>query len=163
MDEKTTLHLFCGKMAAGKSTLAKKIARQHNAILIVEDEWLSKLYSEEIIDIASYVKYSARLKDILADHIQLILTHGMSVVLDFPGNTKEQRSWFRNLFHDNGVSHILHFVDVSDEVCKLRLMKRSRNKPEGAAFTSNAEFDAITKYFQPPSENEGFNIIHYQQ
>lgn len=163
MDEKTTLHLFCGKMAAGKSTLAKKLAKQCNAILIVEDDWLPILYTEEIADIASYVKYSARLKEMLSDHIQSILAHGISVVLDFPGNTKEQRNWLRNLFHDKRISHILHHVDVSDEVCKLQLKKRSRNRPEGSVFTSDADFDAITKYFQPPSKNEGFNIIQYQK
>ena len=32
-----TLHFMCGKMAAGKSTLAKKLAEQHGAILICED------------------------------------------------------------------------------------------------------------------------------
>ena len=163
MAAKTTLHLFCGKMAAGKSTLAKKLAEQHNAILLVEDDWLSKLYSEEITDIASYIKYSARLKDILSEHIQSILAHGTSVVLDFPANTKDQRSWLGNLYDQQDISHILHYVEVSDEVCKRQLKQRSKDKPEGAVFTSEAEFDAITKYFQPPLESEGFNIIRYQQ
>lgn len=163
MDEKATLHLFCGKMAAGKSTLAKKLTKQHNAILLVEDDWLSKLFSEEITDIASYVQYSARLKSILAEHILTILTHGTSVVLDFPGNTIKQRSWLRNLYRVDGVSHIMHYVDMTDEVCKRQLKKRSKNKPEGTAFTSDSEFDTITNFFQPPSENEGFNIIRYQQ
>ena len=31
-----TLHFMCGKMAAGKSTLARKLAEQHDAILICD-------------------------------------------------------------------------------------------------------------------------------
>ena len=54
MNNKSTLHFFCGKMAAGKSTLAKTLAEKHNAILLVEDEWLSELYPEEITNIPDY-------------------------------------------------------------------------------------------------------------
>ncbi|WP_236528118.1 AAA family ATPase, partial [Pseudomonas syringae] len=38
------LHLLCGKIASGKSTLAKSIATKHSAILLSEDQWLSRLY-----------------------------------------------------------------------------------------------------------------------
>ena len=34
MDKNTTLHFFCGKMAAGKSTLAKHLSEKYNAILL---------------------------------------------------------------------------------------------------------------------------------
>ncbi|NQY94782.1 MAG: ATP-binding protein, partial [Campylobacteraceae bacterium] len=40
MNKTTTLHFFSGKMAAGKSTLAKQLAKENNAILLIEDEWL---------------------------------------------------------------------------------------------------------------------------
>ena len=87
----------------------------------------------------------------------------MSVVLDFPAYTKDQRNWFRAIYERANASHILHFVDVGNDICKRQLKERSKDKPEGSAFTSDAEFDAITKYFQAPSEDEGFNIIRYQR
>ncbi|MEO0843823.1 MAG: AAA family ATPase, partial [Cyanobacteria bacterium J06643_5] len=65
MNQKPTLHFFCGKMASGKSTLAKSLSEENNAILISEDVWLSQLYSEEINDFGDYIKYSRRLKSIL--------------------------------------------------------------------------------------------------
>jgi len=163
MNRNVTLHFFCGKMAAGKSTLAKKLSDQHHAILLSEDDWLSQLYPEEIIDISGYIKYSARLQNILSEHIQSLLSQGVSVVLDFPGNTRDQRNWFRNIYEQANVSHTLHFVDVSDDICKQQLKERSKNMPDDAAFTSEATFDAITQYFQAPSANEGFNIIKYEQ
>ena len=92
-----------------------------------------------------------------------LLSHGMSVVLDFPANTKDQRNWFRAIYEQANVSHTLHYVDVSNDICKRQLKERSKDKPEGSAFTSDAEFDAITKYFQAPSIDEGFNIIRYQR
>jgi len=98
MNIKPTLNFFCGKMAAGKSTLAKQLSEKHSAILISEDKWLSSLYPDEIIDIPGYLKYSERLKSVLSKHIQELLIQGISVVLDFPANTKDQRQWFRRLF-----------------------------------------------------------------
>ena len=151
------------KMAAGKSTLAIELAKGNNAILLIEDDWLSHLYPEEITDIQEYIKYSVRLKNILSGHVVSLLSHGVSVVLDFPANTKDQRNWFRSIYERANTSHTLHFVDVSDAICKRQLKERSKDKPEGSAFTSDAEFDAITKYFQAPSEDEGFNIIRYQR
>ncbi|MFV2056201.1 MAG: AAA family ATPase [Thiohalomonadales bacterium] len=66
-------------------------------------------------DIPRYIKYSGRLKNVLSEHIQSLLSHGVSVVLDFPGNTINQRSWFRAIYEQVNVSHVLHFVDVSDD------------------------------------------------
>ncbi len=163
MVPETTLHFFCGKMAAGKSTLAIELAKANNAILLIEDDWLSHLYPEEITDIPEYIRYSVRLKNILSGHVASLLSHGVSVVLDFPANTKDQRNWFRDIYEQASASHTLHFVDVSNDICKRQLKERSKYKPEGSAFTSDAEFDAITKYFQTPSEDEAFTIIRYQR
>jgi len=38
-----TLHFFCGKAGAGKTTAARKLAREQRAILISEDQWVSRL------------------------------------------------------------------------------------------------------------------------
>jgi len=163
MNNKSTLHFFCGKMAAGKSTLAKTLSERHNAILLVEDEWLSELYPDEITNIPEYSKYSSRLQNLLLNHIKSLLSSGVSVVLDFPANTEHQRNWFRLIFEEINIPHILHFVDINDEECKQQLKIRSKNMPEGSPFTTEEEFDAINKYFQAPLESEGFNIVRHEQ
>ncbi|MGC8712198.1 MAG: AAA family ATPase [Leptodesmis sp.] len=45
MQQQGKLVCFCGKMAAGKSTLARKIARQEDAVLVEQDDWLSNQHS----------------------------------------------------------------------------------------------------------------------
>lgn len=44
-----TLHLLCGKIASGKSTLAAQLGRTAGTILIAEDDWLDSLYSEKFL------------------------------------------------------------------------------------------------------------------
>jgi predicted kinase len=155
------LYFFCGKMAAGKSTLAKELAVATDSILLVEDEFLGTLFPGEIHDIQDYIRYSARVKDALIGMIVSWLRRGVSVVLDFPGNTRNQRKWFRTICERAGAAHELHYIDAADELCKAQLKQRSAALPDGAAFTSDAEFEAVTRYFQPPEEDEGFVVIRH--
>ena len=163
MRQKAKLLFMCGKMAAGKSTLSRDLAERENAILIVQDEFLERLFPGEIVDIPHFVKYSSRLKDALGPHICTLLSKGVSVVLDFPGNTRPQRSWFRYLFESADAEHELHFIDASDDLCKRQLRERSKGLPAGAAWTTEAEFDAITAYFEAPSIEERFNVIRHER
>jgi hypothetical protein len=57
----------------------------------------------------------------------------------------------------------LHFVDASDSLCKSQLKDRSQNLPPGTPWTTDAEFEAITVYFQPPSGDEGFNVVRHER
>ena len=150
-------------MAAGKSTLARELAQRENAILFEQDQFVASLYPNEITDIASFVNRYGRLKQALEPHVVALLSKGISVVLDFAANTRTQRAWFRGILERTNVDHELHFVDAPDDLCKRQLKLRSRDLPDGTAWTTDAEFDAITAYFQAPYEDERFNVIHHER
>ena len=156
------LHMVCGKIGAGKSTLTRRLADAPATVLISEDAWLAALYPGEIVDLPDYVRTSTRLKQVMAEHVVALLEAGVSVVLDFPANTVSSRAWARGIFEKAGVAHRLHFLDVPDEVCKARL--RARNASGEHPFeTTDAEFDLITRHFVAPSEAEGFHVVHAAQ
>ena len=163
MSTSAKLIFLCGKMAAGKSTLAGELAEREHAVLLVQDELLDRLYPGEITDIPGFVKCASRLRSALEPHVCALLSKGISVVLDFPGNTKTQRAWFRGIFERASVEHELHFIDASDAVCKRQLKDRSQTLPAGTPWTTEAEFEAITRYFQSPSEDEGFNVVRHER
>jgi predicted kinase len=160
---KGKLVFVCGKMAAGKSTLAKALAERERAVLLELDHFLERLFPGEIVDIPSFVTRSARIQDALAPHIGSLLSTGISVVLDFPANTRKQRSWFRQLCLKTGAEHELHFIEASDDVCRRQLKERSKELPPGTRWTTDAEFDAITAYFEPPAADEDFNVIRHER
>jgi predicted kinase len=87
-----TLHLLCGKIAAGKSSLARRLAESPATLLISEDHWTSTLFAGDLKTIEDYGRLSARLRAAMAPHIVDILRQGLSVVLDFPANTVRQRA-----------------------------------------------------------------------
>ncbi len=154
------LILISGKIAAGKSTLAGKLATRRATVLISEDHLLSNLYPGEIAMLDDYVRCSALLRDAIRPHVVSLLREGLSVVMDFPANTIRQRQWLRGVFETANAAHELHYVDVSNEVCKRRL--RDRNLASEHPFQpSEAEFDLFTSHFVAPVPDEGFNItIH---
>ena len=160
-ERKGKLFFFCGKMAAGKSTMSRQLAAQEHAVLLVEDEFLERLFPGQITDLAAYVTYSSRIRDALAPLIVALLAMGVSVVLDFPGNTRRQRAWFRRLIDDSGAEHELHFLDASDALCLRQLRQRSESLPAESQWTSEAEFHAVTAYFEPPAAEEGFTVVRH--
>ncbi len=153
-----TLHMLCGKIAAGKSTLAAELARQPNTVLVSEDFWMATLYPGEVLTLEDYTKYSARLCTAMAPHIVHLLQAGVSVVLDFQANTLRRRAWMRGIVDRSGAAHQLHHLDMSDEVCRARLRERNASGTHEYTVT-DAEFEQFTRYFVAPTPDEGFYVV----
>lgn len=153
-----TLYLICGRIGAGKSTLAQRLAARPGTLLISEDHWTSKLFADDLKTLEDYARYSARLRAAMGPHIVDILRQGLSVVLDFPANTVRNRAWMRSLIAEANAAHELHLLDVPDAVCKQRL--RERNAAGEHPFqVTEVEYDQFTSYFVPPQPDEGFNVV----
>lgn len=156
--ETGTLIFFCGKMGAGKTTESKQAARDRNAVLISEDEWLESLYPGQVETFDDYLKFSRRLKPLVTSHVQNILRTGTDVVMDFPANTVPQRKWFKILFSEINAPHELIFLNISNDNCLKRIAQRRIEQPERASFDTEEVFRHATSYFEEPSADEGFNI-----
>ncbi|THB82178.1 ATP-binding protein [Pantoea allii] len=155
-----TLHLLCGKMASGKSTLAAELGAAPGCVVISEDQWLAAIWQDEMQSVADYVRVAAKLRKAMTPHLVALLKAGVSVVLDFPANTRANRDWMRSVIEVSSADHRLHYLDVPDALCKSRL--HTRNQGGEHAFTATDEqFTLITRYFEPPQEEESFNLVRH--
>lgn len=161
MKQVGTLYFFCGKMGAGKSTKSKQMAKEKNAVLLSEDEWLASLYPNQITSFEDYLKFSAQLKPMVKKHVQNILSVGTNVVMDFPGNTQKQRKWFLDLTSEVNANHQLIFLNLSNQQCLRQIAQRRNEQPERAAFDTEATFIQVTKFFEEPEASEGLNICEF--
>lgn len=153
-----TLHMLCGKIAAGKSSLAARLGAAPMTVIVSEDKWMFPLFGSEMKAVEDYVRYAARLRAAMAPHLVDLLKAGMSVVLDYPANTLANRAWMRSIFEAAGAAHRLHWLDVPDAICRARLHARNAEGEHEFAAT-DAQFDLITSYFVPPTEAEGFEMV----
>jgi hypothetical protein len=77
----TTLYLLCGKIAAGKSTLAQSLAARPSTLLVSMDHWMSALFPGEVKTIEEFADRSARLRVAMGPHLVDILRQNLSVGL----------------------------------------------------------------------------------
>lgn len=153
-----TLHMLCGKIASGKSTLAAQLANTLSSVLLSEDEWLDALYSDQMSSASDYVRFASKLRSVMGPHISALLNVGVSVVLDFPANRVVERDWMRGILDQTHAHHELHVLQASDELCLARL--RARNADGNHPFAATEEqFRQFSSYFETPSAEEGFNIV----
>ena len=153
------LHLVCGKIAAGKSTLCARLAERPGTVLIAEDFWLKRLYGEEMREVADYVRVSAKLRAAMGPHVADLLGAGLDVVLDYPANTVATRAFWKGVADAAGAAHRLHLLEVPDEICRARLRRRNADGVHEFAGVTPEQFDLITSYFQLPAEEEGLAVV----
>lgn len=156
------LHFLCGKAGAGKSTLSRTLATQHDAFLISEDIWLARLYPDDLRDFDDYLKYSRRIRQVVQPLVIDMLAH-RSVVLDFPANTVRSRQWFGSIIEQARSAHTLHYLSASNALCLGRIARRNTERPEGSHVLDEATFMQITSLFEPPTPAEGFEVQVHEQ
>lgn len=155
-----TLHLLCGKIASGKSTLAAELGALPGCVVISEDQWLAAIWQDEMHSVADYVRVTAKLRKAMTPHLVALLNAGVSVVLDFPANTRANRDWMRSVIEASSADHRLHYLDVPDALCKSRLHARNQGGEHAFAETDE-QFTLITRYFEAPQEEEGFHLVRH--
>ena len=161
MTTRPTLHFFCGKAGAGKSTVASRLAKEAGAVLISEDIWLLRLFGDQMKSFDDYLRVSKKLKTVVGPLTVDLLRAGQSVVLDFQANTRTGRSWFRSVFEQADADHLLHFINTSDATCLERIARRNVERPEGSHHLTEEDFFSISSYFQEPDESEEFKVKRY--
>ncbi|MGH1361461.1 MAG: AAA family ATPase [Burkholderiaceae bacterium] len=159
MPDTGKLIFICGKMAAGKSTLARQLAAESGAILFSEDELLNQLYPDQVTSLPAYVQYAERIKTCLKPAILGLLQHGATVVLDYPANTIGQRQWMRGLFEQTNASHELHYLDRDDQTCLNQLSQRIAHSDTPRPSDTPETFELMNQYFCPPGDDEQFSVI----
>lgn len=103
------------------------------------------------------MRLARQIREVVGPLVIDLLRAGVTVVLDFPANTPQDRQWLRGLADVVGVSHCVHYIEVGDDTCRARLhLRNQRGEHEFAA--TDAEFDLITSYFCAPGEGEGLRI-----
>src|SRR5689334_21534482 len=104
------LHVLCGLVGAGKSTLARRLSSEKSAVLFCEDQWLATLF-DGARTLEEYLERRGRIRILLAQHVPEILKLGHSVIFDFGGNTVRDRAWVRSVGEAAGAEGgELHYI-----------------------------------------------------
>lgn len=148
-----TLHLMVGLPCSGKTTFARQLARETNALLLTPDAWHLALFGDDV----GHEEHDARhhgIEMIMWDVAKHILGLGGDVVLDFGCWARLERDDFRKRAQELGADFQLHYMDVPYAELYRRLEVRNRAPAEGVFVIPITEMDAYISLFQPPTEDE---------
>ncbi|WP_460656607.1 AAA family ATPase [Kribbella endophytica] len=143
------LILTCGLPGAGKTTLARQLAADRNAVRLTKDDWLWALGPTPWAT-TTQAKVNKELWQLAQEIVRL----GLSVVLDFGFAARSERDEVRSVARALGVGVELHFLDAPVDELWRRIETRNSKPPWDSAPISRAHLDEWATLFQAPDAAE---------
>lgn len=147
--------MVCGKICSGKSTYAKRLRRENNAVLLSIDEIMLAMFGQYVGEM--HDEYVARTEKYLFGKSLEIIDSGINVVLDWGVWTEAERTEAREFYESRGIGYELHYIDVSDAVWRERIAKRNNAISEGRIDAYYVDENLAAKFgaiFEPPTDKE---------
>jgi len=144
--------MTCGKICCGKSTYAKHLKEERNAVILSIDDITLTLFPEGCGEM--HDTYARRAEDYLLSLSLQILSAGVDVILDWGLWTREQRERLRKFYTDHGVSYEIHYLKISPEEWQRRIAKRNQQNVADSYFVDEGLLRKAETLFQEPSEDE---------
>jgi predicted kinase len=119
-----TLYLLVGLPGTGKTTAARRIEEEHQALRLTKDEWIKALYGRDNPASASDV-IEGRLIQLGLRGLRL----GVNVVIDFGLWGRDERSALRQAAADAGAAVVICYFEVTAAEQRKRLDKRQAEAP----------------------------------
>lgn len=145
MNRPGRLIIVCGLPGSGKTTYARTLEAQQHAIRFCPDEWFValyfNLYDEDLC---------SRVESLQWQFAQDLLTHGLTVVIEWGTWGRDERDALRVGARALGASVELHYLTAPLEILFERIRLRGAENPP-------IEFQEVEKWasiFQVPTEDE---------
>jgi predicted kinase len=147
--------LICGKICSGKTTYAKNLKKENNAIVLSVDEITLALFGQHIGE--KHDEMVEKAENYLYKKAIEILSTGINVILDWGFWTKEERFNTTKYFKNLGIKYEWHYIDVDNTTWKKYLEKRNnavKNNEEDFYIIDNNVAEKFWNIFEEPKQNE---------
>lgn len=143
------LFLTVGLPGTGKTTEARRIEVEHNALRLTKDEWVKALYGLANPPSASDV-IEGRLIEIGLRALQL----GINVVIDYGLWGRDERSALRKAAADLGATVQMRYFGLTPAEQRRRLDRRQAEEPHTTWHMTDAELAAWAAIISIPTPGE---------
>ncbi len=161
---KPVAHLIIGFIGSGKTTFARKLEKETDAVRFTKDEWMVKIFGnsppKDKFQNDTFHEYDSKMAKLATEIALRCLTTGTSVIIDDGFWYRKQRDEMRQQLKDIGAVAKFYFIDTPVDVMKVRTVKRSENPPVDSFYITEQEFNDYLKMFEPPTDDEEFELIN---
>ena len=144
-----TLFLTVGLPGTGRTTAARRIEIEHDALRLTKDEWVRALYGRENPPPAQDV-IEGRLVDIGLRALEL----GINVVIDYGLWGRDERSALRQGASDRGAAVTMRYFELDPAEQRRRLERRQLDAPHTTWPMSDEELAGWAATIDVPTPGE---------
>ena len=141
------VYLLHGFIGSGKTTRAKELEAQLNALRINADDWMSALFGYDP-PAENFQQNLDTILNLLQPLWIKAAQAGVPVILDYGFWTKQFRNETESLLMTNNIPYKWVIIATPLEECRRRNQLRNQNA-QGALNITDATFDALSKRFEP--------------
>lgn len=152
------IHLICGSTAAGKSTYARTLKNDTEAMLFSIDDWMTSLFGPDLenpMDWEWISERASRCENRIISTACALAKTGASSILEIGLQQKSKRAEVAATIRESGCTLQTHYLDV-DAVERWRRVEQ-RNLDKGETFSLEVTrdmFDFFEAMWESPSEDE---------
>lgn len=154
------LHLICGPVAAGKTTYARQLARQKQAVLLSLDAAMLTLYGT-IEGREAFLSKQEICRNWLLDLAADSLQNKVPVVLDWGFWKHKDRLALVERFAQYGCSIEMIYLKTHDELRRKRLTQRNENSRTSDYVIEQKDFEFFNCLFEKPRAEDYPGVIFH--
>ena len=156
-----TIHLMYGFIGFGKTTIAKKIAKDTPAVRLCCDDFNVKLFGRNPYS-DGFGKYIELNKDLIWDIAKETIANGIDVIIDSGGVSNKKRR-ADELQRAKAITEniVLHIIQCDMETAKKRTLERTANNK--SIEITEQDFENALKRHEPmqDAEAKNYRIVYH--
>ncbi|MGH7024618.1 MAG: AAA family ATPase [Caulobacteraceae bacterium] len=149
-----TAHLIFGFVGAGKTTLAKRLERDHAAVRFTPDEWMARLFGQDP-PVSVFQERASAILDLMEPIWARCLSRGVDVVLDFGFWRRAERDHARERAAETGARVLLYAVECAEEEAWRRVEARNGGA-DHSLYIAPATFRLLRSRVEPLGPDEPY-------
>ena len=150
--------MICGLPGAGKTTLAKKLANERQAVRLCAEDWVIRILKDQK-DIVERDRLRDPVEQLLWRLAQELLRLGNVVILENGFWAKNERDGYLKIARELGVRVELYYVSEPFSVLWERVEKRNSDSNE--LVMTIKELKNSWQVFEPPTKMEGQSYDYF--
>ncbi len=155
-----TVHFLCGYMGFGKSTVARKLALQYNAVILNDDEFMRELFGRNLPE-EQFRQAHDKVSEFTWRLGERIVSIGTSVIFDRGFWSKKSRQAAVERAGRFCDSLLFHQIECDMETAKKRVLNRTATDSSALEINENT-FDVMAHCYEPIEPEENLNVIYYK-